>query len=147
MRRDAIWCILRHNFEKCYSVRTDLVASGWFFRYSYLYTVMITIFLGGSWAIFFFLGGGKLLPHKYPRYDPQIGPALIFHKTSPRTHPNYLQQNHYCTWEATYTVLSQGWPRMKLRHQVFVKSRHYGKPRHKKKLFYYTGVCINIPLL
>ena len=25
---DAIWCILRHNFEKCYSVCTDLVASG-----------------------------------------------------------------------------------------------------------------------
>ena len=28
MRRDAIWCILRHNFEKCSSVCTDLVASG-----------------------------------------------------------------------------------------------------------------------
>ena len=52
---DEIWCILRYNFEKCYSVCTNLV---WrlddFFRYSYLYTVMITIFLGGggwgSWA-------------------------------------------------------------------------------------------------
>ena len=50
MHWDAIWCILRHNFEKCYSVCTNLVASWWFFRYSYLYTVMITIF--------FFLGGG-----------------------------------------------------------------------------------------
>ena len=39
MRWDAIWCILRHNFEKCYSVRTDLVASGWLFRYRYLYRV------------------------------------------------------------------------------------------------------------
>ena len=28
MCRDAIWCILRQNFEKCYSVCTDLVASG-----------------------------------------------------------------------------------------------------------------------
>ena len=48
MRRNAIWCILRHNFEKCYSVCTDLVASGLFFRCSYLYTVMITIFFGGG---------------------------------------------------------------------------------------------------
>ena len=32
MRWDAIWCVLRHNFEKCYSVCTELVASGWFFR-------------------------------------------------------------------------------------------------------------------
>ena len=57
MHWDAIWCILRHNFEKCYSVCTNLVASWWFFRYSYLYTVMITIFFlggGGSWA---FCGG------------------------------------------------------------------------------------------
>ena len=44
---DEIWCILRHNFEKCYSVCTNLVASWWFFGYSHLYTVMITIFLGG----------------------------------------------------------------------------------------------------
>ena len=28
MRCDAIWCILRLNFEKWYSVCTDLVASG-----------------------------------------------------------------------------------------------------------------------
>ena len=47
MRWNAIWCILRHNFGKCYSVCTDLVASGCLFRYSYLYTVMI-IFLGGE---------------------------------------------------------------------------------------------------
>ena len=32
MRWDAIWCVLRHNFEKCYSVYTELVASGSFFR-------------------------------------------------------------------------------------------------------------------
>ena len=29
-RWDAIWCILRHNFEKCYGACTDLVVSGWF---------------------------------------------------------------------------------------------------------------------
>ena len=53
MRWDAIGCILKHNFEKCYSACTDLVASGWFFRYSYSYTVMIkNIFFGG--------GGGDL---------------------------------------------------------------------------------------
>ena len=52
---DKIWCILRHNFEKCYSVCTNLVASWWFFRYSYLYTVMITIFFWGKLGI---LGGG-----------------------------------------------------------------------------------------
>ena len=53
---------------------TDLVACGLCFRYSYLYTVMITIvFLGGRGAselgVFFFGGGGgaKLLPLKYPR--------------------------------------------------------------------------------
>ena len=57
----GIWCILKHNIEKCYRVCNDFVASGWFFRYSYLYTAIITIFLGGSWA-FFFWGGGKLLP-------------------------------------------------------------------------------------
>ena len=67
MRWDAICCILRQDFEKCYSVCTaDLVASGWFFRYSYLYTVMMTIFFfwgGGELGIL----GGKLLPLKYPR--------------------------------------------------------------------------------
>ena len=64
MRWDAIWCILRHNFEKCYSVCTDLVTSGWFFRYNYSYTVIITIFWGGEAG---HLGGGMLLPLKYPR--------------------------------------------------------------------------------
>ena len=59
MRWDAIWCILRHNFEKCYSVCTNLVASWWFFRYSYLYTVFMTIFLGGKLGI---LGGGSFYP-------------------------------------------------------------------------------------
>ena len=62
---DKNWCILRHNFEKCYCVCTnlELVTSWWFFGYSYLYTVMITIFLGGKLGIL----GGKLLPLKYPR--------------------------------------------------------------------------------
>ena len=47
MHWGAIRCILRHNFEKCYSVCTDLIPSGWFFRYSYLYTVILTVFFGG----------------------------------------------------------------------------------------------------
>ena len=61
MRWDAICCILRHNFEKCCSVRTDLIESGWFFRYSYLYSVMLTIFFlgGGEAGHFFFWGGAK----------------------------------------------------------------------------------------
>ena len=62
MHWDAIWCILRHNFEKCYTVCNDLVLSEWFFQYSYLYTVVITIFFWGKLRIF----GGKLLPLKYP---------------------------------------------------------------------------------
>ena len=57
---DAIWCILKHNFEKCYRACTDLVASGWFFRYSYLYTGMITIFLG--WKLGIWGGGGSFDP-------------------------------------------------------------------------------------
>ena len=66
MRWDAICCILRHNFEKCCSVRTDLIESGWFFRYSYLYSVMLTIFFfggGGSWA---FWGGGQSTTWQWP---------------------------------------------------------------------------------
>ena len=72
MRWDAIWCILRHNFEKCYSVCTDLVTSGWFFRYNYSYTVIITIFLGGrSWA---FWGGGSFYPsNTLDRTLPTVG--------------------------------------------------------------------------
>ena len=50
---------LRDNFEKCYRVYTDLVKSGWFSQYVYLYTVMI--------PFFFFGRGGELLPLKYPR--------------------------------------------------------------------------------
>ena len=65
MHWDAIWCILRLNFAKCYSVCTNLVMFGWFFRYSYLYTVMRTIFFGGKTG--HFRGGGKLLPLKHPR--------------------------------------------------------------------------------
>ena len=58
----AFCMILRHNFEKWYSaVCTDLVESGWFFRYTVVtYTVygkdIKQYFLWGSWA--FFLGGG-----------------------------------------------------------------------------------------
>ena len=58
MRWGAIWCILRHNFENV-SVCKDLVAFGWSLQYSYLYTVMITIFLGGKLGI---LGRGSFYP-------------------------------------------------------------------------------------
>ena len=71
MRWDAIWCILRHNFEKCYSVCTDLVTSGWFFRYNYSYTVIITIFWGGEAGHF---GGGSFYPsNTLDRTLPMVG--------------------------------------------------------------------------
>ena len=47
---NALRCNLVHFETQFWEMCTDLDASGWFFRYSYLYTVMITIFLGGSWA-------------------------------------------------------------------------------------------------
>ena len=73
MRWDAIWCILRHNFEKCYSVCTDLVTSGWFLRYNYSYTVIITIFLGGE-AGHFGAGGGSFYPsNTLDRTLPTVG--------------------------------------------------------------------------
>ena len=82
MRWDAIWCIFRHNFEKCSCVYTGLVASGWFFWCSYLYTVMTTTFSGGaggggSWA---FWGGSFYLSNTLHRtlisYE---WPIRVFH--------------------------------------------------------------------
>ena len=72
MRWDAIWSILRHNFEKCYSVCTDLVTSGWFFRYNYSYTVIITIFWGGE-AGHFGGGGSFYLSNTLDRTLPTVG--------------------------------------------------------------------------
>ena len=59
MRWEAIWYILRHKFEKYYSVCTDLVASGWFFRCSYLYcnNNNNTFLRGGGWTLGIFWGG------------------------------------------------------------------------------------------
>ena len=57
MNNYAVRCSLVH-FEKCYSVYTDLVASWWFFQYSYLSTVIITIFFRGKLGIF----GGSFYP-------------------------------------------------------------------------------------
>ena len=51
---------------------TDLVASRRFFQYGYLYTVMITIYLGGGGELSIL--GGKLLPLKYSRYNPERHP-------------------------------------------------------------------------
>ena len=44
----SLWCILRHNFEKFYCLRNDLVGSRWFSRYNYSYTVMKALFLRGE---------------------------------------------------------------------------------------------------
>ena len=66
---DVIWCILRHNFDgemlQCVHWPRRV---WWFFRYSYLCTVMITIFLWGGGGGGFFWGGGwgKLVHLKYP---------------------------------------------------------------------------------
>jgi len=69
IRWDAIWSSLRHNFETmfvilyvpCHIVSLDReyllhvhwmhVASGWFLRYSYFYTVMMTIYFRGKLGI------------------------------------------------------------------------------------------------
>ena len=59
----ALRCNLVHFETQFWEMCTDLVASGWFFRYSYLYSVMITIFLWGKLGIL----GGKLLPLKFPK--------------------------------------------------------------------------------
>ena len=52
---DAIWCILGHNFWEM------LQCVHWprrvFFRYSYLYTVMITVCFGGKQGVLFGEGG------------------------------------------------------------------------------------------
>ena len=55
----ALRCNLVHFETQFWEMCTDLVASGWFFRYSYFYTVMITIFFWGeSWAFW----GGSFYP-------------------------------------------------------------------------------------
>ena len=83
MRWDTICCILRDNFKKCYSgilfsnntpcslsysvLRQGILTScaltssrvDDFFQYSYLYPVMITIFLGEAE---YFFGGGSFYP-------------------------------------------------------------------------------------
>ena len=77
---DALRCnlaILRHNFEKCYCVCTDLIASGWFFPYSYLYTEMNWGNCGG---------GGSFYPsNTLERTLPAIGNlslSNLIHRTS-----------------------------------------------------------------
>ena len=63
VRWDAVWCILSHNFEKSYSVCTDLVASGWFSRCSHLYCNNNNIFFGETGH---FRGGGGGVGSFYP---------------------------------------------------------------------------------
>ena len=73
----ALRCNLVHFETQFWEMCTDLVASGWFFRYSYLYTVMITIFLGGSWA---FCGGSFYPSNTLDRtldYGAEITPQVI----------------------------------------------------------------------
>ena len=54
----ALRCNLVHFETQFWEMCTDLVASGWLFRYSYLYTVMITIFFGGKAGHFLWGEGG-----------------------------------------------------------------------------------------
>ena len=74
----ALRCNLVHFETQFWEMCTDLVASGWFFRYSYLYTVMITIFLGGKLGIYNIILKGVL-------FTSLIGflglPCLIFFYT------------------------------------------------------------------
>ena len=53
------------SLDREYFMCSDLVASGLFLLYSYLYTVMMTIFGGGGEKAGHFVG--KLLLLKYPR--------------------------------------------------------------------------------
>ena len=58
---DAICCILRHNFEKCCSLALNSSCLDDFSdNYSYLYSVMLTIFFGGKLGSLG--GGGKAQP-------------------------------------------------------------------------------------
>ena len=58
---DAICCILRHNFEKCCSLALNSSRLDDFSdNYSYLYSVMLTIFFGGKLGSLG--GGGKAQP-------------------------------------------------------------------------------------
>ena len=62
MQSGAFWDTILRNVTLC--ALTSIVASGWFFRYSYLYTVMITIYLAG--------GGGEAGHFREVASTPQI---------------------------------------------------------------------------
>ena len=82
MRWDAVSCILRLNFEKCYSVYTDFVTSGCFFWYSYLiYTEMTTDNIFWGEAGHFWGGGvGEASTPQIPQIEPcQHWPRTEFH--------------------------------------------------------------------
>ena len=91
---------LRHNFEKCYSVCIDPVAFGWFFRYSYLFTVMITIFLGGKLGIF--LGGGGSF---YPTNNLDRTLSMILSKLATTF---FTENKGFCNWNLQYNTNEGG---------------------------------------
>ena len=55
-------CVFRQGIRKSCALTSSRLDD--FFRYSYFYTVMITLLLGGEGAGHF---GGKILPLTYPR--------------------------------------------------------------------------------
>ena len=62
MHSDAIWCIFETQYWEMLPCVHWPRRGSIIFGYSYLYTVIM--------IIFFSLGGGKLLPRKYPRQNP-----------------------------------------------------------------------------
>ena len=79
----ALRCYLVHFETQCYSVCTDLVASEWFFRFSYLYTKMITISFfwwgrgGGG-------GGGALYYKTTSKVKTRIVEQINVYRESPQ---------------------------------------------------------------
>ena len=105
--------ILRRLTGNTYFRYTDLIASWWFFRYGYLYTVMITTFFWGrGWELGNLGRGGegKRLPLKYPRLDRTLGGRILFRW-------EFLQQNSHIWIKSTCIKWS---PSIKLTYQILV---------------------------
>ena len=117
MRWDTICCILRDNFKKCYSgilfsnntpcslsysvLRQGILTScaltssrlDDFFQYSYLYPVMITIFLGEAG---YFWGGGSFYPSNTLDWTLQkrLKSRKIDHERYPSLRPTLTTDKH-----------------------------------------------------